>query len=66
MTSSGQIEVLGILIPVQEYREIRAKYMETKTQQRALHEKVARLKEKNAPLHTQLKYIFITLCFVIG
>jgi uncharacterized coiled-coil DUF342 family protein len=50
--------MLGILIPVQEYREIRAKYLETKAKQRALHEKVAKLKEKNAPLHAELKSVF--------
>jgi structural maintenance of chromosomes protein 5 len=49
--------MLQILIPVQKYREMRIRYMETKTQQRALHEKVARLKNKNAPLHAQLKRV---------
>jgi len=49
--------MLKILIPVQKYREMRIRYMETKIQQRALHEKVSRLKEKNAPLHAQLKQV---------
>jgi chromosome segregation ATPase len=52
------IELLQVLIPVQEYREIRAKYAEVKANQRLLHRKVAQLKEKNAPVHARLKYIF--------
>ena len=54
-TQSFQIELLRVLIPVQEYREIRAKYAESKAKQRALHKKVVMLKEKNAPVHSRLK-----------
>jgi len=54
--------MLELLIPVQAYREIRTKYMETKAKQRALHEKVGRLKEKNAPLHARLKRVL--LCYI--
>jgi predicted nuclease with TOPRIM domain len=31
--------------------------MEIKIRQRAIHEKVATLQKKNAPLHTQLEYV---------
>ncbi|KAJ7594061.1 P-loop containing nucleoside triphosphate hydrolase protein [Mycena floridula] len=48
------IEILDILIPVQEYRELRVLYQEAKVQQRKLHQKVRMLKERNAPAHDYL------------
>ena len=56
-----QIELLQVLIPVQEYRETRAKFIETKKLQRKLHDRVSRLKAKNAPAHALLKYLFFCL-----
>lgn len=46
-------------MPVAQYREARAKFLETKEKQRKLHAKVKRLKNKNAPVHDLLKCAFI-------
>ncbi|TFK43988.1 P-loop containing nucleoside triphosphate hydrolase protein [Crucibulum laeve] len=49
------IELLELLRPVQEYREKRLQYNATKARQRALHQKVLKLKAKNEPAHELLK-----------
>ncbi|KAG6844359.1 hypothetical protein H0H87_007540 [Tephrocybe sp. NHM501043] len=51
----AMIELLQVLIPVEHYRVVRAKYFELKAIQRKLHEKVKRLKAKNEPAHALLK-----------
>ena len=50
-----QIKLLEVLMPVAQYREARAKFLEVKEKQRKLHAKVKRLKTKNAPVHALLK-----------
>ena len=50
-----QIELLEVLIPIQNYRELRSKYLEAKVEQRKLHEKVMKLKAKNEPAHNLFK-----------
>jgi hypothetical protein len=50
-----QIKLLEVLIPVSQYREARAKFLEVKEKQRKLHAKVKKLKNKNAPVHALLK-----------
>ena len=42
-------------MPIAQYREARAKFLEVKEKQRKLHAKVKRLKSKNAPAHALLK-----------
>jgi len=42
-------------MPVAQYRDARAKFLEVKDKQRKLHAKVKRLKNKNAPAHILLK-----------
>ncbi|EGO27756.1 hypothetical protein SERLADRAFT_354935 [Serpula lacrymans var. lacrymans S7.9] len=49
-----EIETLEVLIPVNEYYEAKEIYTEKKKIQRVLHDKVRRLKEKNAPAHALL------------
>ncbi|KAF9458464.1 P-loop containing nucleoside triphosphate hydrolase protein [Collybia nuda] len=49
------IELLNVLIPVEGYREMRAKFMVMRAKQRKLHEEVKKLKAKNEPAHTLLK-----------
>ncbi|KAF8967457.1 P-loop containing nucleoside triphosphate hydrolase protein [Flammula alnicola] len=49
------IALLDVLVPVAEYREIRKRYIEVKANQRNMHAKVQRLKDKNAPAHALLK-----------
>lgn len=51
-----QIALLQILVPVERYRQLRRQFMEVKTRQRKLHEKVKKLKAKNEPAHALLKY----------
>ncbi|KAF9024415.1 P-loop containing nucleoside triphosphate hydrolase protein [Hymenopellis radicata] len=46
-----EIKLLAVLIPVQQYRELRDKYFNLKILQRQWVDKVRRLKEKNAPAH---------------
>ncbi|PPQ70577.1 hypothetical protein CVT24_000055 [Panaeolus cyanescens] len=46
-----QIALLDVLIPVAQYREIREQYVAKKNIQRKLHERVQKLKERNAPAH---------------
>ncbi|KAJ7760373.1 hypothetical protein B0H16DRAFT_1719878 [Mycena metata] len=48
------ITLLHVLIPVQHYREARAQYILLKKRQRAQHDKVSRLQERNKPAHTML------------
>ncbi|KAF8637018.1 hypothetical protein AX17_003102 [Amanita inopinata Kibby_2008] len=50
-----EIDLLQVLIPVEEYRVLRKKYVESKALQRTWHNKVMRLKEKNAPVHELLQ-----------
>ncbi|KAF8237930.1 P-loop containing nucleoside triphosphate hydrolase protein [Tricholoma matsutake] len=50
-----EIELLEVLIPIQNYRELRNKYVDAKAEQRKLHEKVMKLKAKNEPAHALLK-----------
>ncbi|KIL63939.1 hypothetical protein M378DRAFT_78988 [Amanita muscaria Koide BX008] len=45
------IELLNVLIPVEEYRIMRQKYINYKAEQRVWHKKVSKLKAKNAPVH---------------
>lgn len=53
---AAQIALLNVLIPVERYRMLRVKFMEVKARQRKLHEKVKKLKAKNEPAHSLLKY----------
>ncbi|KAJ6466032.1 hypothetical protein C8R47DRAFT_1025431 [Mycena vitilis] len=48
------ISLLKVLIPVQHYREARVEFLALKKRQRALHDRVSRLKEKNKPAHALL------------
>ncbi|PFH50400.1 hypothetical protein AMATHDRAFT_61100 [Amanita thiersii Skay4041] len=50
-----EIQLLEVLIPVEEYRVSRKKFIEQKGLQRVWHDKVRRLKEKNAPVHQLLE-----------
>jgi hypothetical protein len=52
-----QIELLEVLIPVEEYRVMRVKFMEMRAEQRKLHAQVKKLKAKNEPAHTLLKSV---------
>ena len=52
-------------MPVAQYREARAKFLETKEKQRKLHAKVKRLKNKNAPVHELLKWALFVLFALI-
>ncbi|KAL0950349.1 hypothetical protein HGRIS_010317 [Hohenbuehelia grisea] len=49
------IELLTILVPVSQYREKRDECMRIKEIKQALHKKVVKLKERNAPAHALLK-----------
>ncbi|KAF7362946.1 Structural maintenance of chromosomes protein 5 [Mycena venus] len=51
------ISLLNVLIPLQHYREVRALYFDLKARQRALHNKVSRLQEKNRPAHALLEQL---------
>ncbi|KAG6841292.1 hypothetical protein C0991_012462 [Blastosporella zonata] len=51
----AMIALLQVLIPVEHYRIVRARYMDLKVIQRKLHEKVKKLKAKNEPAHALLK-----------
>ncbi|KAH0588207.1 hypothetical protein H2248_006920 [Termitomyces sp. 'cryptogamus'] len=51
----SMIALLEVLIPVEQYRQLRRQFMEVKARQRKLHEKVKRLKAKNEPAHALLK-----------
>jgi hypothetical protein len=51
-----QIEDIELLIPIQEMKESKVLYYETKGKQRGLHEVVTALKDKNAPAHALLEY----------
>jgi len=53
-----QIEDIELLIPIQEMKESKVLYYETKAKQRDLHEVVTALKDKNAPAHALLEYVF--------
>jgi hypothetical protein len=48
---------LDLLVPVAQYREIRAQFIEAKARQRQLHGKVKRLQKKNEPAHALLKFV---------
>ncbi|KAI9574324.1 P-loop containing nucleoside triphosphate hydrolase protein [Boletus coccyginus] len=48
-----QISILRVLIPVNEYHEAKELYAESKERQRALHARVAELRDKNAPVHAK-------------
>ncbi|KAJ6469210.1 hypothetical protein C8R47DRAFT_1024336 [Mycena vitilis] len=48
------ISLLKVLVPVQHYREARVEYHALRKHQRALHERVSRLKERNKPAHALL------------
>ncbi|KIJ94730.1 hypothetical protein K443DRAFT_683517 [Laccaria amethystina LaAM-08-1] len=50
-----EIAFLNVLIPVATYRETLIRFKEIKANQRRLHEKVTKLKAKNAPAHELLK-----------
>ncbi|KAG6836487.1 hypothetical protein H0H93_007586 [Arthromyces matolae] len=50
------IALLQLLIPVERYRQLRRQFLEVKSRQRKLHEKVRKLKAKNEPAHALLKY----------
>src|ERR1700736_1228964 len=54
-----QIEDIELLIPIQEMKESKVLYYETKAKQRVLHEVVTGLKDKNAPAHALLEYVSI-------
>ena len=54
-----QIDLLRILIPVQQYREIRVKFMEVKAKQRSWHEKVTKLRDRNKPAHDLLSLVML-------
>lgn len=47
-----------MLVPIQEMNESKVVYLKAKVKHRALHEVVTRLKDKNAPAHELLKYVF--------
>lgn len=57
LTKWCQIEDLEILILINVYEEIREVYLTHKTRQRALHDIVKQLKDKNEPAHALLKYV---------
>lgn len=48
-----QIAVLRVLIPVNEYHEVKEQYAQAKERQRKLHSRVAELRDKNAPVHAK-------------
>ncbi|KAF5321543.1 hypothetical protein D9619_000206 [Psilocybe cf. subviscida] len=50
-----QIALLNVLIPVVEYKELRAEYMELKAETKKYHDRVQQLKKKNEPAHKRLK-----------
>ncbi|KAJ8519683.1 hypothetical protein ONZ45_g3400 [Pleurotus djamor] len=50
-----EIALLELLLPVQQYRESREKYMEARVVQRRARKKALKLSAKNAPAHKKLK-----------
>ena len=56
-----QIALLKLLIPTRIYDEMRTAFQKIKLQQRQQHKLVSLLKEKNAPAHAKLKYVFARL-----
>jgi len=47
-------------------KESQVLYYEAKQKQRALHEVVTALKDKNAPAHALLEYVFLCFLFVVA
>lgn len=45
-----------MLVPVNEYHEAKECYQRAKDRQRALHARVRKLKDRNAPAHAKLEY----------
>lgn len=48
-----QISILRVLIPVNEYHEVKERYAQAKDRQRELHARVAELRDRNAPVHAK-------------
>ncbi|KAN0097138.1 P-loop containing nucleoside triphosphate hydrolase protein [Tylopilus felleus] len=48
-----QISILKVLIPVNEYHEVKERYLQAKERQRELHARVTELRDKNAPVHAK-------------
>lgn len=54
----AQISILEVLIPVNEYHEAKERYTNAREHQRALHARVTKLKNRNAPAHAKLESVF--------
>jgi hypothetical protein len=49
-----------------EMKESQVLYYEAKQKQRGLHEVVTALKDKNAPAHALLEYVFLWFLFMVA
>lgn len=61
LCNAAQISILQVLIPVNEYHEAKERYTKAREHQRALHARVTKLKNRNAPAHTKLESVSFTL-----